>query len=62
MAAVVTMQTFEMSSEFYPCRYLHDGSEVLLDCILLAATDGINSFEFNLQVQVSVRFIRILVL
>ncbi|XP_053226453.1 FRAS1-related extracellular matrix protein 1 isoform X7 [Podarcis raffonei] len=34
-------------------RYLHDGSEVLLDRILLAATDGINSFEFNLQVQVN---------
>ncbi|KAH1168907.1 hypothetical protein KIL84_013497, partial [Mauremys mutica] len=33
-------------------RYQHDGSETLNDDILFAATDGINSLEFVLQVKV----------
>ncbi|XP_053888402.1 FRAS1-related extracellular matrix protein 1 isoform X1 [Malaclemys terrapin pileata] len=33
-------------------RYQHDGSETLHDDILFAATDGINSLEFVLQVKV----------
>ncbi|XP_020638622.3 FRAS1-related extracellular matrix protein 1 isoform X2 [Pogona vitticeps] len=33
-------------------RYRHDGSEIPQDYILLAATDGVNSFEFTLHVEV----------
>ncbi|NXL88499.1 FREM1 protein, partial [Alectura lathami] len=33
-------------------RYRHDGSESLTDKVLLAATDGIHSVEFTLQVKV----------
>uniref|UniRef100_A0A8D0GZ23 FRAS1-related extracellular matrix protein N-terminal domain-containing protein n=1 Tax=Sphenodon punctatus TaxID=8508 RepID=A0A8D0GZ23_SPHPU len=36
----------------FKVRYRHDGSEILQDDILFAATDGINSLEFVLQVKV----------
>lgn len=42
----------KISDGYYPHRYQHDGSEVLRDDILLEVTDGTNSVEFVLYIEV----------
>ena len=41
---------------YHPCRYRHDGTEVFQDEIFLEVTDGTNSAEFVLHVEVGRKF------
>ena len=47
---------WEVSDNYHPHRYQHDGSEILQDDILLEVTDGINAAECVLYIEVRSKF------